>query len=90
MDLAKNGRNHLAPPSRLNSFHSLKVALTAMVLPLLVISVLGLGIGDGLCSVIQTTQLGFVLVLNIIICVTLRTLHQHIERLQHGYEYRVL
>ena len=43
-ELAKIGRNHLAPPSRLNSLYSLMVARTAMVLPLLVISVLGLGI----------------------------------------------
>jgi len=84
MDLAKYGRNHLAPPSRLNSFHSLKVARTAMVLPLLVISVLGLGIERRLCSVKQIPQLGFVLVLNIIICVTLRTLTNHFKGLQYG------
>ena len=51
MESAKNWRNHLVPPSRLNSFHSLRVALTAMVLPLFVISVLGLGIEAWLCSV---------------------------------------
>ena len=75
MDLAKNGRNHLTPPSRLNSFHSVKVARTAMVLPLLVISVLGLGIGDGLCSVIQKPQLGYILVFNTKKCDTLRVLY---------------
>jgi hypothetical protein len=72
MDSANSFRNHLVPPSRLNSFHSLKVARTAMVLPLLVISVLGRGIEARLCSVIQTTQLGFVLVYNTTICVTLQ------------------
>jgi hypothetical protein len=90
MDSANSFRNHLVPPSRLNSFHSLKVARTAMVLPLLVISVLGRGIEARLCSVIQTTQLGFVLVYNTTICVTLRVLYQHIERLQHGNRYRTL
>ena len=90
MDLAKNGRNHLTPPSRLNSFHSVKVARTAMVLPLLVISVLGRGIERRLCSVIQTTQLGYVLVFNTKKCDTLRVLYQHFERLQHGIQYRVL
>ena len=78
MESAKYWRNHLVPPSRLNMFHSLRVALTAIVLPLFVISDLGLGIERGLCSVIQTTQLGFVLVFNTTICVTLRVLYQHI------------
>ena len=84
MDLARYGLNHLAPPSRLNSFHSLKVARTAIVLPLLVISVFGLGIERRLCSVKQIPQLGFVLVLNIIICVTLRTLTNHFKGLQYA------
>jgi hypothetical protein len=74
----------------LNSFHSVKVARTAMVLPLLVISVFGLGIEARLCSVIQTTQLGFVLVFNTTICVTLRVLYQHIERREYGTGYRFL
>ena len=90
MEFANNWRNHLVPPSRLNSFHSLKVALTAMVLPLFVISVLGLGIEARLCSVKQTTQLGFVLVFNTKKCVTLQSLYQHIERLQDGIRYRTI
>jgi hypothetical protein len=74
----------------LNSFHSLKVARTAMVLPLLVISVLGLGIRGGLCSVKQIPQLGFILVYNTKKCVTLQSLYQHIERREYGTGYRFL
>jgi len=32
-----------------------------------------------LCSVIQTTQLGYILVFNTTTCVTLRTLYQHLK-----------
>jgi len=38
------GLNHLAPPSFFHSIHSLIVARTAIVFPLLVYSLLGLGI----------------------------------------------
>ena len=32
-----------------------------------------------MCSVIQTTQLGYILVFNTTMCVTLRTLYQHLK-----------
>jgi len=51
---------------------------------------LGLGIGDGLCSVKQIPQLGFILVFNTTFCVTLRLLYQHIERREHGTRHRFL
>jgi hypothetical protein len=66
------------------------VARTAMILPLLVISLFGLGIGDELCSVKQIPQLGFILVYNTKKCVTLQSLYQHFERLQHGIRYTFL
>jgi hypothetical protein len=61
-----------------------------MVLPLLVISLLGLGIERGLCSVKQIPQLGFILVYNTTICVTLQVLYQHFERREYGLRNRTL